>query len=127
MKNRSNNVSEFEKRIVESTHFILGTVDENGFPKLWGISSPVIREGIHNLKFLINNQEMIIEDVQKHDLGSVYCYKENEREGLMFRGRFTILDSNDLKCRYTTENNEVVKIISFETLAIKYIPIPIVP
>lgn len=115
--------SDFERIITESTHFILGTVDINGFPKLWDVSVPVIREGIHNLKFLIDNQKKIIKDIQKHDLGSVYCFKENEKLGLMFRGRFTILDSNDLKCRYVATKNELIKVVSFETLTIKYVPV----
>lgn len=115
-----------QSMLSESNSFLLSSIDRNGFPGMIVVSSPIIRHGMHNLKFYIDGEGETAHNIQHNDMGSVCCFKEEDHESLLLKGRFSIHEIKDYKIiedkliDYQKElKHEYPIILSFETMSMK--------
>jgi general stress protein 26 len=93
--------------IKKAGFFMIGSVDNQGFPNMKAVLKPRKTEGIKIFYFTTNTSSMRVDQYRSCPKSSVYFCDPMEYKGIMLRGRMRVLEDADSKKMIWREGDEM--------------------
>ncbi len=93
--------------IEKSSHTIIASVDEEGFPNLKAMLKPREHDGLKTFYFTTNTSSMRVKQFKHNPKASIYFYDGRSFLGLMLKGKMEVLEDQDSKNKIWRTGDEM--------------------
>ncbi|QFR66099.1 pyridoxamine 5'-phosphate oxidase family protein [Furfurilactobacillus rossiae] len=116
-----------EKMLESATVFQVSTIDSLGFPNITALTPLKMDRSLDTIFFYTKHNSATVKNLSNTTNAAIYCFNEDTHTSLMLKGRFLIVNPQELDSSWTDYLNGFQKslnyidpaILRFTSLAVK--------